>query len=47
MVLSFAFAKQDEAIKEHATRLEAAEHASRQLARKQETFLRERIESVS
>lgn len=37
---------QDEAIKEHASRLEAAEHFSKQLERKQETLVKDRIESV-
>lgn len=38
--------EQDEALKEHTNRLGAAEHFSRQLARKHETIISERIERV-
>lgn len=41
------FGLQEAALKEHAARVEAAEHFSRQLARKHETVVSERIEAVS
>ena len=41
------FLLQDQAIKEYADRLDAAERAAKQLARRQESLLKDRISAVS